>query len=575
MQKSPITFLFLLISGILLAQKTKKDTLTTEEITVVKSYTPKISDAFKIKTNPTIKDSDLFKKEKVNFHINSVPVASTFTPTKGKVQGIKRAPKEKIYNSYISGGFGNYKSPFFDAFLTTGDSRYFDFGLFLKHQSSLDNIKNTLLNSTYSDTKIDGYYQQFERNLNYKITAGVQQQKVNYYGLPNNLTFDNNVINAINEKQIYKTIYVGGNLKMEHSFLKNITAKIQNFSDDYNSNELQITIQPKIDLPIATETLNNEFLLQLITSKFNQNYTNTNQLKYSFFNAGFNPNLIVLRKNLTVNLGAKLYYSSNLETKETSFFAYPKVTVSYKLSDEKLIGYAGITGDLIQNSYQNFVTQNPFVSPTLNLQQTDQQYKGYLGLKGKQNIINFNTSISYSSEKDKPLFIQNQTQTDGTILVNKAYQAGNSFQVIYDHVKILNFLAEINVQASEDFNLNVQLNYYNYSTNSQQEAWNLPNIKASFSVNYKDNNWFSTAKLFYRGETKDLSISYNSNPINGVIITNKSFIDLNLKGGYIFTNRLTAFAQINNAFNKKYDQFANYQVQGFQVLAGITYKFNL
>jgi len=574
MQKLPITFLFLLISGILVAQKTKKDTLKTEEITVIKSYTPKISDAFKIKTNPTIKNKELFKKEKVNYHINSVPVASTFTPSKGKVQGIKRSPKEKLYNSYVSGGFGNYKSPFFEAFLNTGDSRYFDFGLFLKHQSSLNNIKNTLLNSTYADTKIDGYYQQFERSLDYKITAGVQQHQINYYGLPDDITFNNNVINAINEKQIYKNVYVGGNLNMNDSFLKNINAKIQNFSDDYKSNELQITVQPKIDLPIATETLNNEFLIQLITSKFKQNYSNTNELKHSFFNAGFNPNLVVLRKDLTINLGAKLYYSSNLETKKTLFFAYPKVTISYKLSNENLILNAGVTGDLIQNSYQNFVTQNPFVSPTLNLLQTDQQYKAFLGLKGKQNTISFNTSISYYSEKNKPLFIQNQTQTDGTILVNNAYQAGNSFQVIYDDVKTIAFLAEINIQATNEFSLNVNVNYFNFSTTNQQEAWNLPNIKASISGNYKQNNWFANAKLFYRGETKDFSIPYN-NLINGAIIKNKSYIDLNLHGGYIFSNRLTAFAKINNALGEKYHQFLNYQVQEFQVLAGITYKFNL
>jgi outer membrane receptor protein involved in Fe transport len=48
-----------------------------------------------------------------------------------------------------------------------------------------------------------------------------------------------------------------------------------------------------------------------------------------------------------------------------------------------------------------------------------------------------------------------------------------------------------------------------------------------------------------------------------------------LQGGYHFTNRLTAFAQINNALNTKYYQFTNYEVQEFQVLAGITYKFNL
>ena len=574
MQKFYISFLFLLISGILVAQKTKKDTLKTQEITVVKSYTPKISDAFKLKTNPTIEDDSIFNKEKINYKINSVPVASTFTPSKGKVKGLKRVPKERLFNNYISAGFGNYTSPYFDAFINTGDKRYYDFGLFIKHQSSLKNIKKTLLNSDYSDTKIEAYYQQYERSLNYKIFAGVQQQKINYYGLSSNSIFDSAFIASLNEKQIYKTINIGGDVALKHSFLKNVSAKIQNFSDDYNSNEIRAIIQPKIEFPIATETLSNHFLIDVITGKFKQNYLNTNDLKYTYFNAGFNPNLVVLRKNLVINLGAKLYYSSNLETKQTSFFAYPKVTASYKIAADNLILNGGITGDLIQNSYQNFEKENAFVSPTLNILQTDEQYHAFIGVKGKlDNTISFNASASYNSQKNKPLFVQNQTQTDGTIQVTNAYQAGNSFQVIYDDIKTLNFSAELTSEISNEFSFSATISYSNYATTNQQEAWNLPTIKASTTANYKSNNWFLNAILYYRGETKDYILPYN-NTI-GNLVYNKSYLDLNLHGGYIFSNRLTAFTKINNALNQKYYEFTNYQVQGFQILAGITYKFNL
>ena len=52
-------------------------------------------------------------------------------------------------------------------------------------------------------------------------------------------------------------------------------------------------------------------------------------------------------------------------------------------------------------------------------------------------------------------------------------------------------------------------------------------------------------------------------------------MDLNLNGGYIFSDRLTAFAKINNALGKKYQPFVNYQVQTLQIIGGITYKFDL
>jgi outer membrane cobalamin receptor len=53
-----------------------------------------------------------------------------------------------------------------------------------------------------------------------------------------------------------------------------------------------------------------------------------------------------------------------------------------------------------------------------------------------------------------------------------------------------------------------------------------------------------------------------------------SYVDLNLKGGYVFTDRLTAFTKINNVLSTNYQPFHNYDVQGIQVLAGIIYKFD-
>ena len=89
MRKLFITSLILLITGFSFSQETKKDTLKTEEIIVVKPYTPKISDAFKIKSNPTIEDTSSIKKENVTYSIFSIPVASTFTPSKGKAKGVE------------------------------------------------------------------------------------------------------------------------------------------------------------------------------------------------------------------------------------------------------------------------------------------------------------------------------------------------------------------------------------------------------------------------------------------------------------------------------------------------------
>ncbi|MFA5296849.1 MAG: TonB-dependent receptor [Lutibacter sp.] len=578
MQKLVITTILLLIASVSFSQVTKKkDTLKTVEITVEKPYSPTISDAFKIRSNPSVEnETKNLAKEKVSYSIFSIPVASTFAPQKGKAQSISRGPKERVYENYVSAGYGNFNTAFFDGFLHTGDKKNNDFGIFLNHLSSEGGINDVLLDDNFSDSKIDLYYKQFDRDYNWQLNTGVQRKLQNYYGLPSNVTFDNAFIESLDEKQIYKTVYAGGKISFEDSFFQGATAEITNFSDDYNSNEIRLLVKPKLEFPISKEKINGEFLVDLIAGRFKQSYTDGADVNYSFLNLGFNPNFEIIRENLAINLGAKLFYVNDLEHKNTDYYAYPNVTASVKLIDDVLIFVAGVTGDLVQNSYKDFADENPFISPTLTILQTDKQYRAYAGTKGKlASNIGYNFNVSHTYEKDKPLFIQNQTKTDGTILVEKAYEAENSFGVVYDDIKTLGFYGEISIDASKEFDFTGTVNYSNYTMDSQLEAWNLPTITATISADYQNKNWFAGAKLFYNGETDDFVIPYGLLPENGHIVTNDSYIDLNLNGGYNFSDRLTAFAKINNALGEKYHRFLNYQVQTLQILGGITYKFDL
>jgi len=576
MRKLKITSLLLLITSFSFAQEIKIDTLKTEEISVVKPYTPTISDAFKVTSNPVIDASNSFQKETVNYSIFSIPVASTFTPSKGKAQGLVRSPKEQIHDNYVLAGFGNYTTPLLEAFAHSGDARFNDFGVFLKYHSSQGDIKDVILDNNFSNTKVDLYYKQFDRDFNWKVNAGYQRDRYNYYGLPTDIVYDDNFIDAINEKQLYSNFYLGGNINFENSIFEGATAEVDYFMDDYSSSEIQFSAKPQFKYPLGTNNLNGDVVIDFVTGKFDQTYLTDDELKYSFLNLGLRPNYEILNDDFTVNIGAKVYYTFDLENSENEFKLYPNVTASYKLVEDIFIINAGVTGDLKQNTYRNFTTENPFVSPTLNMQQTDEQYNAFIGAKGKlASNIGYNFNVSYRSEKDKALFVQNQTQTDGTLIVNNAYEAGNSFGVVYDHIKTIDVYGEINVEISKEFQFAAIINYANYNTTSQLEAWNLPEIKAIISAEYRTNKWFAGTEIFFNGNTKDYVIPFGEVYENGTIITNKSYVDLNFNGGYIFNDRLSVFAKINNAIGDNYHRFVNYPVQSFQILGGVIYKFDL
>lgn len=57
-------------------------------------------------------------------------------------------------------------------------------------------------------------------------------------------------------------------------------------------------------------------------------------------------------------------------------------------------------------------------------------------------------------------------------------------------------------------------------------------------------------------------------------VTLDSYFDLNAHVGYKYNARLTAFLKGNNLANQQYNRWANFPVQGIQVLLGANYKFD-
>ncbi|MEL6484231.1 MAG: TonB-dependent receptor, partial [Bacteroidota bacterium] len=306
---------------------------------------------------------------------------------------------------------------------------------------------------------------------------------------------------------------------------------------------------------------------------------NTMGSNYSHFQVGVTPSLLILRDDLTLNLGASLVYGLDTENSDSQFFIYPSVTASYRVVEDNVIAYGGIEGNLRQNSYYDLVAENPFVSPTLEIQPTDQQYDAYIGLKGQLlPNLGYNLKGSYAAENRRPLFLLNPENTLRTD--DNGYFLGNSFQVFYDDIKTLGFFGELNLDINRNFTLGMNIEFYNYDTETDNPAWNLPNIKGYLFMDYQiDENWFFGGNLFYVGEREDLEAQAiaNATPSEfpATIISLDSFFDANLQAGYRFNEQLTIFVKASNLANNDYQRWANFRVQGFQALAGVSYKFDM
>ncbi|NND79455.1 MAG: TonB-dependent receptor, partial [Maribacter sp.] len=394
--------------------------------------------------------------------------------------------------------------------------------------------------------------------------------------------FDMATITSIDERQNYYMGEVDGYMSAEDAYFKNAKLKYRRFWDAVDSGENRLAFGMGMEFPMAEESLGINLSMDYVGGSFaNANVNsivNDEGITYSNLQVGINPTLGMLRDDLALNLGVNIVYGLDMETSESNFYVYPAITASYRLLDDNVIVYGGVEGELRQNSYYDFVKENPFVSPTLNIQPTDAQYDAYLGLKGQLlPNLSYNIKGSYTAENRRPLYIlnpQNSFRND-----RKGYYYGNSFEVFYDDIKTLGIFGELNVDVNRNFTLGINAEVYEYDTETNNPAWNLPNLKGSLFMDYQiDENWYMGVNLFYVGEREDFSTIVVQNPppgaIDATLITLDSFFDANAHLGYRVNNQLSIFVNAANIANNNYQKWANYPVQGFQILGGVTYKFD-
>lgn len=571
--KYKITAFFILIITFVYAQEQTKDTIDDQTVNVIKPYTPTISDAFKIKDKPSLEDTNTINKKEVKYNIFSIPVASTFTPAKGRAANVEKAKPVKLYDNYASLGFGSYTTILGEVYLNHELNSGENVGGYFSHHSSQGGIDGLLLDNDFSKTGLNVNYSKKLNNFSWKLDLGADVMAYNWYGLPQQF-FGQTEANTIDSKIRYNSFYVGGKLNFDDALIKNGSVRFRRFGDDRDSGENRFVAKAGFDIPIQDEVIETELRVDYIGGNFDRNYISTVGIDYGNVNVTLSPSYQIIQDDLTVDLGVRLTYLNDTEQSDNQLFLYPNIEASYRLLNDILIGYAGVTGDLIQNSYYDFVNQNPFVSPTLLVSPTDQQYHGFIGLKGKlSNTVSYNIKGNYFAEESKPLFKTNYAQTFAV----EDYQFGNSFDVVYDNVKTFSVAGELNIDVNRNFKLAIKGEYFNFNTDNQAEAWNLPNVTGSVFLDYQiSRHWFMGGSVFFTGERKDESALLGTlvTPIQRQIVTLDSFFDANAHLGYKVTDYLSVYGKVNNIANQDYQRWNNFPVQGIQFLAGATYQFD-
>ncbi|MFD2433452.1 TonB-dependent receptor [Mesonia maritima] len=566
---------FCLTSATLFAQKDEEDNeIDTERLIIVKPYSPSVSDAFKVKQTPKINDSLERKKKQVTYDIFSFPVASTFTPAKGKAAGVQQKARPYLYNNYAALGFGNYGNIIAEFYSTVYLQNNQEFGIGFNHNSSQGGIENAVLDDKFYNTDLDLSYDSQARGFTWGADLGLEHQVYNWYGAPNYLPITDGDYASIDPQHTFYAVNVGANIDVEQGVFDKGELTYRRFGDNYSSGENHLLVTPEFQFPVGEESFfNTEFSVDYVSGKFDQSLYNPAEKKYSFLNLGIHPSIQLTAGDISFDVGAQAVYSMDAENDKNKFFVYPKVTGSYRIAGDYFIAYAGVEGELKQNTYYNFAQKNPFISPTLTIAPTDKQYNIFVGGKGKfTDNISYDIRADYSAEKNRAFFIHNSYQASAEA---NNFEYFNSFGLAYDDLTTFGVFGELQMAVKDDLQIKVNATLNTYSVDSESEAWNLPQLQGSLIADYQiTEKWNAGASLFYVGERKDL-FSYNTTSINETsTVTLDGFVDLNLNVGYQLNNRLGFFLRGNNLLEGNYQRWMGYSVQDIQVLAGATYQFD-
>ncbi|MGK0252579.1 MAG: hypothetical protein ACI9OE_000020 [Mariniflexile sp.] len=569
--KNILLTVFTFSATLVFSQKKTNDTINTGVIDVVKPYTPTISDAFKVKEIPTLDDETTQSKKEIKYNIFSFPVASTFTPAKGKAAVVEKSKPVKLYDNYATLGVGTYTTILGEVYLNHAISRTESVGGYVSHHSSEGGIEGLSFNDNFTNSKANVNYASRLRDLAWNVEAGFQYQTYNWYGVPQSQIASAQT-NGIEVNHSFFDAHFGGDITFEDTYINSGSLFFRRFGDNQGSGENNFVLKTKVDVPINDVEISTNVVIDYLSGSFDRSYSSNNELKYGNFQLGISPTYQLKQDDLTLNLGVSLFYLRDNIASESKIYLYPNITGTYRLVNDVLIAYGGIQGDLIQNTYYGFANENPFVSPTLDIRPTDQLYNAYVGLKGKlSSNMSYNISGRYLADRSKALFRNNEIT-----LTSENYTYGNSFGVVYDDVKTLGVAGEINVDVNRNFKLGLKAETFSYTTDDEAEAWNLPDFRGSLFLDYQINEqWFAGANLFYVGERKDqFFLNDGFTATTPFTVTLDSYFDANAHVGYHVNDQLSVFAKANNIANEGYQKWQNFPVQSLQFLAGATYKFD-
>jgi hypothetical protein len=524
-------------------QKRADTTIAGQTIEITQSYKPEIAKPVRPVITPSLPHIDT-TKPRFQYEVPQQTLSYTYHSVPIRPLALGRQEMVMPFQNYVKAGFGNLSSVYVDAGIGSLKAEDYETALHFSHLSQ----KGPVTNQQSSRTNFDASGKYYTGGHALSAGLNVLHNGNTYYG------YDHDSFEYA--KNSIRQAFTGANIRVG--------------AENTDANKWNVWYKPTLDFGIYNDKFNAKertFAFDIpanlaIDSSLSFSLGikgNFTQLKNDSFDIG--NNYVQVNPAMDLKLDATDIHIGLSPTwgKDNTCYLLPDLRLNTRIFNNGLALIAGWKGSLIQNTYQQLSTKNPFLYNIYDVKQTkaDQVYGGFESALGQH--VSFGGTLSWRQWKDLALFVN-----DYTLSVD-----GKQFAVVYDSkVQALSLDAFIRYQIGNVFGLSASGTWFNfYNTETFDKTYHEPMLRLGGNM--------------YIHPIEKLHININADFWDGIYARTNAgendklpaFLDLSAHAEYNIIPRLSLFLQLNNILGTKYERWNQYQAYGFNIIGGLRFKF--
>ncbi len=529
-----------------IAARAQNDTSRRQTIEITSSYKPVLRNTVKINlyASPITADTS---RPRLTYNIPPQNLFFTYQPVSLKPLALDADTTLQLGDrNQLKVGFGSFTTPYVAGAFSFGDGNKNLLNVYGNYISSRGSIKN----QDFSELKVRGDGSIFTPKSEIYAHAAFAQHEYYQYGYDHAL----DSFSKSDVRRSYQDLSAGVGLRNiavnDLNFIYDPHLELHTFSRESKATETTLLLT----LPAEKKFSDAVSVKVTATGNFDKYQIKNSTLQVTNNLFELTPEFVYYGDRFTFHGGVTPAWNNSEVT------ILPNIYAEAQLQKNVLIVQAGWIGNYIANSFRTLSGENPYMQDPTFLNNTKQrQYYG--GIKATVgNHFSFNARAAFITFNNMPLFINDSLD-------------GKSFYIKNERrVDDLQIHGDMNFVNQDKFTLTAGLDLNTYTgLLDNAKAWEMYPLKVSGSL-----RWNAFKEVLIKGDIVAFSgakalVTYNT----------AGSYEKNLKGGtdisvgaeFKINKKFSAWLDLDNILNSKYERWNNYPVYGLQVIGGVLIHF--